>query len=74
MPELVIDVNDIEQLQMISNTNELDRLFTQAKSTVVQGGTVVLVRGKKNSEPEKFDELTTEDDLEKYRETVYKYL
>lgn len=69
MQEYVINVAEIEELQTIRNTGELEKIFERAKSTIVNGERVILVRRK-----EKFDELTTEEDLEKYREHVFKYL
>lgn len=74
MPEYLIDVAAVESLQMINDTDELDRMFTRARSTIVQGGTVVLARKSKNGSIERFDEITTEPDLEQYRLGVFKYL
>ncbi len=74
MQEYTINVGEIEELQMIKDTDKLDQMFTRAKSTVVQGGSVVLLRKNTDGSTYKFDELTTETDLEKYRETVFKYL
>lgn len=74
MPEYIINVNEVEDLQMTSNTTELEQMFTRAKSTVIQGGTVILTRQYAEGRIENFDELTTEADLEAYRQTVFKYL
>ncbi|MDQ6814738.1 MAG: hypothetical protein M3040_13455 [Bacteroidota bacterium] len=74
MPEFIINVNEVEDLQMTSNTVELEQLFARAKSTVIQGGTVILTRKYGNERLENFDELSTEADLEEYRQTVFKYL
>ncbi len=74
MPEYIINVNEVEDLQMTSNTAELELMFNRAKSTVVQGGTVILTRQYAEGRIENFDELTTEADLEVYRQTVFKYL
>ena len=74
MPEYTINVSEIEDLQTIGNVAELDQVFARAQSTVVQGGTVVLMRGTPGASSYKFDEITTEKDLENYKETVYKYL
>ena len=74
MPEYIVNVNEVEDLQMTSNTVELEQMFTRAKSTVIQGGTVILTRKYADGRLENFDELTTEADLEEYRQTVFKYL
>jgi len=74
MPEYTINVSEIEDLQTIGNVAELDQVFARAQSTVVQGGTVVLMRSTPDGSSYKFDEITTEKDLENYKETVYKYL
>ena len=74
MPEFIINVNEIEDLQMTGNTVELEQIFTRAKSTVIQGGIVILTRKYADERLENFDELSTEADLEEYRRTVFKYL
>ena len=74
MQEYLINVNEVEDLQMTSNTVELKQMFTRAKSTVIQGGTVILTRKYGDGRLENFDELTTEADLEEYRQAVFKYL
>jgi hypothetical protein len=74
MQEYTINVNEVEDLQMVNNTDELEKIFTRAKSTVIQGGSVILTRKFADGSVEKFDEMTTEHDLENYRETVFKYL
>jgi hypothetical protein len=74
MPEYIINVNEVEDWQMTSNTVELEQMFTRAKSTINQGGTVILTRRYSDDRLETFDELTTEADLEEYSNTVFKYL
>lgn len=74
MAEYTINVSEVEDLQTISNVAELNQLFAKAQSTVVQGGTVVLVRRTPDGAVYKFDEITTEADVENYKETVFKYL
>ena len=74
MRAYVIDVARIEELQTLSDKDELENIFFRAKSTVVNGEKVILVRKDKNGRSEKFDELSTEDDLENYRQRVFKYL
>jgi hypothetical protein len=73
MQEYIIDVSRIEELQTISNVNELDRIFERAKSTIVNGEKVLLVRKSKNAH-QKFDEFSTLEELDEYKKTVYKYL
>jgi hypothetical protein len=74
MQEYTINVGEVEELQMIKDTDKLDQMFVKAKSMVVQGGSVVLLRKNPDGSTYKFDELTTEGDLETYKETVFKYL
>ncbi len=74
MQEYVINVSDIEDLQMTNDTKELERIFAKAKSTVVQGEPVILTRKSADGSVQKFDEITTEQDLDSYKQTVFKYL
>ena len=74
MPEYTINVSEVEDLQTISNVAELNKMFARAQSTVVQGGTVVLVRRTPDGSVYKFDEITTEADVENYKQMVFKYL
>jgi hypothetical protein len=74
MQEYKINIADIEELQMTKNKRALDRIFKDAKSTVVNGEAVWLTRKQANGTIEKFDELTTAEDLELYKKSVYKYL
>lgn len=74
MQEYKIDVTQIEELQMVKNTRALDRIFKDARSTIVNGEVVWLMRKGKAESGEKFDELTTIEDLEQYKKSVYKYL
>ncbi|MEJ7913569.1 MAG: hypothetical protein WKF70_10470, partial [Chitinophagaceae bacterium] len=66
-------VTRVEELQMINNKTELDRLFTQAKSALVNGASVILYR-KWGQEEAPFDKITTEADLDAYHKIVFKYL
>ena len=68
-----INVTEIEELQTIANLRALDRIFMRAAQTIVGGEKVILVR-KTGSIKEKFDEITTPEDLEAYKKGVYKYL
>lgn len=74
MREYVIDVSRIEELQMLNDSNELENIFFRAKSAIVNGEKVFLIRKDKNGNNQKFDELSTEEELEKYRAQVFKYL
>ena len=74
MAEYTINVSEVEDLQTISNVAELNKMFARAQSTVVQGGTVVLVRRNPDGSVHKFDEITTEAEVENYKEMVFKYL
>jgi DNA-binding LytR/AlgR family response regulator len=74
MQDYIINVSKIEELQNLSDTAELEKIFDRAKSTIVNGEKVVKVRKDKNGKSEKFDELTTLEDLQQYRKQVFKYL
>jgi len=74
MQEYKIDVSKIEELQTIQNTRALERIFKDAKSTIVNGEVVWLTRKSAEGQYVKFDELTTLEDLETYKKSVYKYL
>lgn len=74
MAEYTINVSEVEDLQTISNVAELSQMFARAQSTVVQGGTVILVRRTSDGSIYKFDEITTEADVENYKQMVFKYL
>jgi hypothetical protein len=74
MRDYEINVTKIEELQTIKDVDSLDQIFDRAYKTVVGGASVVLLRQNGNAKGEKFDELTTEDDLAAYKERVYKYL
>lgn len=74
MQEYIIDVTQVEEWQTIKDLDSLDRIFQRAKSTIVNGERVVLVRSDRSGARTAFDELTTLDDLERYRVSVYRYL
>ncbi|HYK56147.1 MAG TPA: hypothetical protein VEV15_06680, partial [Flavisolibacter sp.] len=61
MQEYIIEASHIEELQTISNRDELDKIFERAKQTIVNGESVILVRKQLNGKQEKYDELTTLD-------------
>ncbi len=74
MDDYTINVSRIEELQTIRNTDELEKIFARAKSAVVNGARVILVRKDFTGTTAKFDELDTLEDLESYRGQVFKYL
>ncbi len=74
MNTFVIEVTRIEELQTLKDLHELENIFVRAQSTIVNGETVSLVRKYKNGKSEKFDELSTLEDLQAYRDSVFKYL
>lgn len=74
MNEFEINVTEVEELQMTNSIADLEQIFSKAKSIIVQGETVALVRKNTDGSTYKFDELTTEADLDNYRQTVFKYL
>lgn len=74
MEDYTINVSYVEELQTISNTSELDTIFSRAKSAVVNGAKVILVRGDAFGQKAKFDEIDTLEDLEAYRQKVFRYL
>jgi hypothetical protein len=74
MREYVIDVSKIEELQTLNDKHELEKIFFRAQSTIVNGEKVILVRRNKSGSSQKFDELTSLEDLNRYRKSVLKYL
>jgi hypothetical protein len=74
MNDYVINVTQIEELQTIRNTEELENIFGRAKSAVVNGAKVILVRKEASGKVNKFDAIDTLEDLDKYQKGVFKYL
>ena len=74
MQEYIIQINTIEELQMIKDKEELERIFNKAKSTIVQGEPVILMRTNPGGETTKVNELTTEVELEQLKAQTFKYL
>ena len=74
MEDYIINVGKIEEWQMIKDIQSLNEVFRRAKSTLVGGGTVALVREQRNSGSYRFEEFTNLEDLEAYRKNTYKYL
>jgi len=73
MRDYVINVTRIEELQTLNDTNELENIFARAKSAIVNGEKTILVR-KTGTSIEKFEELSTLEDLRQYKKQVFKYL
>jgi len=74
MAEFFIDVSEIEEHQTLSDLSELERIFSKARSVVIQGGSVFLTRKTMDGTVNTFDELSTEEELEIYKQSVLKYL
>ncbi|RYZ28453.1 MAG: hypothetical protein EOO10_09500 [Chitinophagaceae bacterium] len=74
MTDYTINVTQIEELQTINNTDELENIFARAKSAIVNGALVILVRREASGKANKFDEIDTLETLEVYRKGVFKYL
>jgi hypothetical protein len=74
MAEYVISVGQIEEYQMLNDKQALDAIFRKAQSAVVGGEVVALVRQTASGDTYRFDEITTLDDLNAYKKTVYKYI
>jgi hypothetical protein len=74
MLEYVIDVSRIEELQTLNDKDELEKIFSRAQSTIVNGEVVILTRKNRSGSSQKFDELSTLEDLDRYKDSVFKYL
>ena len=74
MQDFKINVGEIEELQTIRDTESLNRIFDKAQRTIVGGALVILERTNANGSSDKFDEISTEQDLKQYKTGVYKYL
>ncbi len=72
--EYTINVQEVEHLQDIHGTDELEQIFDRAKRTIIGGGTVLLVRVSAEGTVTQFDEITNEEDLAAYRDRVFLYL
>ena len=70
----MIDVSKIEELQTLNDKDELENIFFKANSTIVNGEKVIFVRKNKNGKSERFDEMSTQEELEHYKKRVFKYL
>ena len=74
MKEYVINVAKIEELQTLNDKHELEKIFDKAKSTIVNGERVLMIRKDRTGASQKFDEFNTLEDLELYKKRVLKYL
>jgi hypothetical protein len=74
MKEYIIDVSRIEELQTLNDVHELEKIFAKAQSTIVNGEIVFLVRKTSNGPAQKFDELSTLEELQQYRNSVFRYI
>jgi len=74
MQEYIIDVTQVEEWQTINDIAALEQIFQRAKSTIVTGEPVVLVRSNRQGARQRFDVLTTLEDLDRYRTSVFRYL
>ena len=74
MSEYIIYVGQIEELQMLNDRKALDTIFRKAQSAVVGGEVVALVRQTANGQSYRFEEISTQEDLNEYKNKVYKYV
>jgi hypothetical protein len=69
-----INVTQIEEWQTIEDINSLENIFMKAQQVLTGGGIVNLIRRYANGNSDKFDELSTLEDLAAYKKAVFKYL
>ncbi|MGV3529305.1 MAG: hypothetical protein ACO1OO_10455 [Flavisolibacter sp.] len=74
MEDYKINVSKVEELQTLNDRDALDKIFERAKSAVVNGAKVLLMRKGFASSAEPFQEIDTLEDLETYRSTVFRYV
>ena len=74
MEDFIIPVAQVEEWQMTNDIMELDRLFQRARTVLVGGGTVALVRQQRSGESYRVGEYTDLEEFEQYKKNVYKYL
>lgn len=74
MEDYVIVVNRIEELQMISDRQELELIFDRAKRTIIGGQEVILVRENRDGKKDRFQSFSNEKDFEEYRKQVFRLL
>lgn len=69
-----ISLNEIEELQMLHDTDQLSKIFAKAKSTIVQGSDVQIVRHSPTGELLIIESIDSETELMLYQKSVFKYL
>ena len=74
MEDFIISVGKVEEWQMTNDITSLDAVFDRAKRVLVGGGVVALVREQRTGEVYRFEEFSTLEDFEKYREGVYRWI
>jgi hypothetical protein len=74
MDEFIISVSKIEELQMLNDKAALDAIFYKAKTTIVNGEKVALIRETRSGDKYRFEEISNLTDLEDYKKNVYKYV
>jgi hypothetical protein len=74
MEEFIISVGKIEELQMLNDKSALDAIFFKAKTTIVNGEKVALIRETRSGEKYRFEEISNLSDLEDYKNNVYKHV
>jgi len=74
MEDFIINVGQVEEMQMIKDTQSLDEIFQRAKKNLVGGGMVILVREQRSGDSWRVGELTNLEDFDEYKKKVYKYL
>jgi hypothetical protein len=74
MQDYIINVGAVEEWQTLGDTHALEQVFQRAKSTLVNGAEVHLLRKDRSGSGEPFETFTTLEDLEAYRLRVFRYL
>ncbi len=74
MHPYIIEISRIEELQILKDSQELENIFTKAKSAIVNGEIVELVRKMRTASVQKYDEISTLEELAHYKKNVFKYI
>lgn len=72
--EYTIEIGAIEELQNLKYSTEIEKILVRAHSTIIQGGTVVLQRTNPDGSGYQFERISSEEELEEYRNNILKYL